>query len=312
MINKNSKIFLAGHNGMVGSAVLRSLKKKKFKRVYTIGKKKLNLLHQTKVKNYFFKNKFDAVVVAAARVGGILANMQNKPEFLYENLNIQNNIIHAAFSSKVKHLIFLGSSCIYPKNCKQPIKEKYLLKGPFEITNEAYALAKIAGLKLCEYYSEKYNLNYKALMPSNLYGINDNYDLKKSHFFPALIRKIYEAKINKKKYIILFGNGSAKRELTFADDLGEACIFFLGKKTKHSLINIGSRNEMSIRNYAKFIMKKLNFNCQIRYDRKKPNGTHRKIIDNSIAKYYGWNKYTSLEKGFEITFKDFQSKFLVK
>ena len=309
MLNKNSKIFLAGHKGMVGSAIFRALKKKKYKKIYTIEKKKLNLLHQNQVKNYFLKNKFDAVIIAAAKVGGILANMRNKPEFLYENLNIQNNIIHSSFSSNVKNLIFLGSSCIYPKNCNQPIKEKYLLQGPLEITNEAYAIAKIAGVKLCQYYNEKYNLNYKALMPSNLYGINDNYHLKNSHFFPALIRKIYEAKRNKKKNIVLIGNGLAMRELTFADDIGEACIFFLGKKTKHFLINIGSKKEMSIKNYAKFIMKKLNYICQIKYDKKKPNGTPRKIIDNTIAKYYGWNKYTSLETGFKITFQDFLSRF---
>ena len=201
MINKSSKIFVAGHKGMVGSAICRVLKKKNFSKIKTIEKKKLNLLDQNKVKNYFLSNKFDAVIIAAAKVGGILDNQNNKPSYIYDNLTIQNNLIHFSYLSGVKNLIFLGSSCIYPRDCKQPIKEKYILTGPLEKSNDAYALAKIAGVKMCEYYSKKYNLNYKTLMPSNLYGINDTYNLEKSHFFPALINKIYNAKINNEKNI---------------------------------------------------------------------------------------------------------------
>jgi GDP-L-fucose synthase len=296
MINKNSKIFVAGHKGMVGSAILRTLKKKNFSKVFTIKKKKLNLLNQTKVKKYFLSNKFDAVIIAAAKVGGILDNQSNKPEYLYENLTIQNNIIHFSYISGVKNLIFLGSSCIYPRNCIQFL--------------DAYALAKITGVKMCEYYSKKYNLNYKTLMPSNLYGINDSYDISKCHFFSALIKKIYIAKKYNHKNITLYGDGRAMRELTFADDIAEACIFFLKKKTKYFLINIGSKKEKSIKGYANFIMKKFKIKLKIIYDKSKPNGTPRKIVDNGIAKKLGFKKYTSLDKGFEKTLKDFKKNFI--
>ena len=203
-INKNSKIFLAGHKGMIGSAILRLLKKKNYKNIFTIDKKKLDLRNQLKVNNYLNKIKPDAVIIAAARVGGIKANNENKAEFIYDNLSIQTNLIHGSYISKVKNLIFLGSSCVYPKNAKQPIREKYLLSNYLEKTNEPYAIAKIAGIKLCENYNYQYNLNYKSLMPCNVYGINDNYDSENSHFLPALIRKIIEAK-NKKKILSKFG-----------------------------------------------------------------------------------------------------------
>lgn len=297
---------------MVGSAILRILKKKKYNSVYTVDKEKLNLLDQKKVRNFLISKKFDGVIIAAARVGGILDNQYNKPAYMYENLTIQNNLIHFSYLSGVKNLIFLGSSCIYPRNCKQPIKEKYLLNGPLEKTNDAYALAKISGVKMCEYYSKKYHLNFKALMPSNLYGINDTYCQEKSHFFAALINKIYNAKKNNQKSIELYGDGSAMRELTYADDIGEACLYFLKKKTDKFLINIGSRQEKSIKDYANFVMKKIKVKLDITYDKSKPNGTPRKIVDNTIAKKLGFKKYTSLQKGFDLTFKDYQKNFVDK
>ena len=225
MLNKDSKIYVAGHTGLVGSAVLRLLKKKGFKKIFFQERKKLDLKIQKDVFSYLLKIKPDAVIVCAGKVGGIKSNNIFRGEFIYDNLSIQNNVIHGAFLAKVKNLIFLGSSCIYPKFAKQPIKEESLLSGELEKTNEPYAIAKIAGIKLCESYNKQYKTNYKCLMPSNLFGANDNYNLENSHFFSAILRKLYDAKLNKKK-IIFWGTGLPKRELTFVDDLAEACIFF--------------------------------------------------------------------------------------
>ena len=229
MIGKNSKIFVAGHNGMIGSAIVRKLTQFKYKYIFVRSRRQLDLTDQGKVFSYLKKIKPDAVILAAAKVGGINANNKYRGEFIYENLSIQNNIIHGSYIAGVKNLIFLGSSCIYPKNCKQPIKEKYLLSSHLEKTNEPYAIAKIAGLKLCESYNLQYNLNYKCLMPCNSYGINDNYDLSTSHFLPALIRKIIEALKNNKDYITIWGSGKPLRELIYCDDVADACIFFLKK-----------------------------------------------------------------------------------
>ena len=231
-LNKKSKIFLAGHNGMVGSAILKTFLKKGYKNIFTINKNSLDLTNQKKTLNYLQKIKPDFVIISAAKVGGILANNNQKGEFIYNNLMIQTNLIHSSFVSGVKKLIFLGSSCIYPKHCKQPIKEKYLLTGRLEETNDAYAVAKIAGIKMCDAYNKQYNTNYICLMPTNLYGPKDNYDLNNSHFFPALISKIHSAKIKNKKQIIVWGNGKPKRELMYVDDLADACEFFLKKKYK--------------------------------------------------------------------------------
>ena len=232
MINKNSKIFVAGHNGMIGSAIVRRLKNLNYKNILIKNRKQLDLTDQKKVYSFLKKLKPDAVILAAAKVGGINANNEYRGEFIYENLAIQNNIIHGSYINNVKNLIFLGSSCIYPKNCKQPIKEEYLLSNYLEHTNEPYAIAKIAGLKLCESYNLQYNLNYKCLMPCNSYGINDNYDLKSSHFLPALIRKIIEALKNKNDHIKIWGSGKPLRELIYSDDIADACIFFLKKKNE--------------------------------------------------------------------------------
>ena len=232
LVNKKSKIFIAGHKGMVGSAIHSHLKNKGYKFLLTRNKKDLNLLNQIKTEKYLKKIKPDCVIIAAAKVGGILANKNDKANFIYDNLMIQSNLIHSSFLAGVKKLIFLGSSCIYPKYAKQPIKEDYLLSGKLEETNDAYAIAKIAGIKMCEAYNKQYGLNYICLMPTNLYGPNDNYNLLNSHFFPALIKKVHKAKIRKKKFLNIWGNGKPKRELMYVDDLADACEFFLKKKNK--------------------------------------------------------------------------------
>ena len=307
-LNKNSKIFIAGHNGMVGSSILKYFKKKGYKNIYVRERKALNLLDQDQTVKYLKKTNPHFVIIAAARVGGILANQKYKAEFIYENLMIQTNLIHASYLAGVKKLIFLGSSCIYPKFSKQPINEKYLLTGKLEETNDAYAIAKIAGIKMCEAYNNQYKTNYICLMPTNLYGPNDNYDLDNSHFYPALILKTYLAKVNDQKFIKIWGNGTPKRELMFVDDLAEACEFFLKKKTKHVLINIGSGQEKSILRFCKFLMKQFKINLKIKFDKTKPNGTPRKILDTSLARSYGWRSKFDLIKGFELTYNDFLKK----
>ena len=310
MINKNSKIFVAGHNGMIGSAIVRKLKLLNYKHIILRNKKQLDLTNQSKVYNFLKKEKPNAVILAAAKVGGIYANNEYRGEFIYENLSIQNNIIHGSFINGVKNLIFLGSSCIYPKNCKQPIKEKYLLSNYLEKTNEPYAIAKIAGVKLCESYNLQYNLNYKCLMPCNSYGINDNYDLKSSHFLPALIRKIIEALKNNKDYIKIWGSGKPLRELIYSDDIADACIFFLKKKTNVSLINIGTGIEKSIVDYANFIMKHLGVKLKILHEKKNLDGTYRKLLDTSLANKYGWKPKTTLEEGLSNSINDYLQKQL--
>jgi GDP-L-fucose synthase len=308
-INKNSKIFLAGHNGMVGSAIMRKLLEKKFKNIITKSRKELNLLNQKNVFNFLKKEKPDLVILAAAKVGGINANLKYKDKFLYENLQIQNNIIYGSFLAGVKNLYFLGSSCIYPKNCPQPMKEYDLLSGKLEETNESYAIAKIAGIKMCENFSHIHKLNYKSFMPPNLYGPNDNYDLENSHFYPALLKKIYFAKKNNEKEIVVWGNGKAKRELMFVDDFADSIIFFMKKNIKESFINIGTGKDFSIKWYLHFLMKKLNAKIKIKYDLSKPNGMMRKCLDTRLARSYGWNPQNNFIKGFEITYKDFIKNF---
>jgi GDP-L-fucose synthase len=309
MISKKSKIFVTGHRGLVGSAVIRRLDYYGYKNILTVEKKKIDLRNQQQVSNFFKKNKIDAVINAAGKVGGIYANNKYKADFIYDNLVIQNNIIHSCFQNKIKSLIFLGSSCIYPRNSKQPIKEKYLLTGELEKTNEPYAIAKIAGIKMCESYNFQYKTNYKCLMPCNLYGPNDNYNLKTSHFFPALIAKAIKAKKKKKPSFILWGSGKPKRELMYVDDLADACIYFMNKKTKESLINVGAGNDRSILNYANFILKKINLRCKILLDKSKSDGTPRKIIDSSIANKYGWYPKINLDLGLNLTIQSYLNKF---
>ena len=302
MINKNDRIFIAGHNGLVGSAIYKKFKENGYKNLVTVTRKSLDLRDKKKVELFFKKKKIKSVILAAAKVGGIHANSSFKSEFIYENLEIQNNIIHTSFLNKVKNLIFLGSSCIYPKYCKQPISEKYLLDGQLEPTNQFYAIAKIAGIKLCQSLNEQYNVNYKSLMPCNIYGPNDNYNLKTSHFFPALIKKIYYAKINKKKSIEIWGTGKPKRELLFVDDLADAVYYFLDKKTNQTLINIGNGKDRSIEEYARFIMKELDYNCKIKFYKIMPVVTPRIILDVSLAKNLGWKSKISLKKVLNLHF----------
>ena len=306
MQKKNKRIFVTGHNGLVGSAVIRRLKQKGYSNILTINKKKLDLRDQKKVFKFFEDQNIDSVINAAGKVGGIYANNKYKAEFIYDNLAIQNNIIHSSFQNKVKSLIFLGSSCIYPKKSKIPIKENYLLTGELEKTNEPYAVSKIAGVKMCESYNFQYKTNYKCLMPCNIYGPNDNYNSKTSHFFPALIKKILNAKKNKKKSITIWGTGLAKREMMYVDDLADACIYFLNKKTKESLINVGTENDMAVIDYAKYILKELKLNCKIKLDKSKPTGTIRKLLDCRIAKKYGWTAKISLQEGLRKTLADIQ------
>ena len=305
MINKNSKIYLSGHTGLVGSAILRLLKSKGFKNIVYAKSNKLDLRDQNKVFKFLGKYKPEFVINAAAKVGGIQANNTYKADFIYDNLAIQTNIIHGCYINKIKNLIFLGSSCIYPRDSKQPIKEDYLLTGLLEKTNEPYAIAKIAGIKMCESYNFQYNMNYKCLMPCNTFGPNDNYDLKTSHFLPALIKKLYNAKKNKKKSIIIWGNGKAKRELIYVDDVAEACLFFLKKKTKESLINIGSSYEKTILEFAEMVSRALGIKVIFELDKSKPNGTPRKILDNTISRKYGWVPNNNIKKAIKTTYRDF-------
>jgi len=306
-INKNSRIYVAGHNGLVGSAIVRRLKFNNYKNILTVDRKYLDLSDQKKVYQFLKKNKPKAIIIAAARVGGIVANNKYRADFIHENLIIQSNLIHGAFLNKIKNLIFLGSSCVYPRNCKQPIKEDFLLNGDLEYTNEPYAVAKIAGIKMCENYNLQYKTNYKSLMPTNTYGPGDNYNSETSHFFSAIIKKVYEAKIKNRKTITLWGTGKAKRELIYVDDLADACIFFMMKKTKETLINIGSGKDFTIKEYANFIIKSLNLNIKIKFDKSKPDGTPRKLLDISLAKKYGWFPKISLKEGFIRTYESFVS-----
>ena len=310
MIDKNSKIFVAGHNGLVGSALVRKLKRKGYRNIITINRSRLDLTNQNKVLNFLKKKKPKFIFVAAAKVGGIYSNNKYRAEYIYNNLSIQNNIIHAAFKCNIKDLIFLGSSCVYPKLCNQPIKEEYLLNGKLEKTNEPYAVAKIAGIKMCESYNYQYKTNYKCLMPTNTFGPNDNYDSLNSHFFPSLIRKIHNLKNKKTKNLVIWGDGSPKREIIFVDDIADACIFFMKKKIKQTLINIGTGKDYTIREYAFLINKIINpgKKLKIKLDKTKPNGTPRKVLNIKLAKSYGWEAKTDIKSAIEITYKDYVKK----
>ena len=303
------KIFLAGHKGLVGSAIYRKLIQKKYKKIIIADKKKLNLLDQNKVFKFLYRTKPDIVIMAAAKVGGIYHNNVHGADFIYENLQIQTNLIHGSFKNNIKKLIFLGSSCIYPKFSKQPIKEEYLLSGSLEETNSPYATAKIAGIKMCEAYNKQYKTNYICLMPSNTYGPNDNYDNLNSHFFPALLKKAHECKLKKKKTLEVWGSGKPFRELIFVDDIADACLYFMKKRTKNFLINIGTGKEKTIKDYANFIIKKINLKVKIKYIKSKPDGVKRKLLDINLAKKYGWKAKYSLNRGFDITYKDYLKNF---
>ena len=305
MIRSNDKIFVAGHNGLVGSAVVRLLKKKNYKNIITRSRKSLNLFDQKKVNLFLKKEKPKLVIISAAKVGGIKANNNFSADFITENLQIQTNLIHGCHANDINDIIFLGSSCVYPKNCQLPIKESYLLSGKLEDTNESYAIAKIAGIKMCESYNKQYQRKYISLMPTNTFGPGDNYNLESSHFIPAILRKLYQANINKNKYINLWGTGKPKREIIYVDDLAEAIIFFINKKTKHSLINIGTSKEYSIKQIANKIVKILNFKIKIKFDNNsKFDGVKSKVLNINIAKNYGWKPKIKFEKAIIETYKD--------
>ena len=307
MVNLKSKIYVAGHNGLVGSAIVRQLKKKGYKNIITANRSTLDLANQAKVFKFLKRKRPQFIFIAAAKVGGIYSNNKYKGQFIYENIIIQSNLIHSAYLCGIKNLIFLGSSCVYPRLSKQPIKETYLLDGPLEKTNDAYAIAKIAGIKMCESYNTQYKTNYKTLMPTNTFGPNDNYDKLNSHFFPALIRKVHEIKINKKKQLVLWGNGLARREVFYVDDLAEACIYFMNKKVKETLINIGSGKDYSIKEYALLILNILipKNKVKIAFDLSKPNGTPRKVLNISLAKKYGWKPKIQLKEAILKTYYDY-------
>ena len=301
---------MTGDKGLVGSAIYRKLVELGYKNILTVKKKKLDLRDQSKVSNFIKKQKPQVVIIAAGRVGGILANSTYPGSFIYDNLMIAINLINSSYENGIKKLIYLGSSCIYPSNIKIKIKETDLLKSYLEKTNEGYAIAKIAGIKLCEYYNKQYKLNYLSLMPTNIYGPNDNYDSQNSHFLPALIKKIHNAKIKNKKSITLWGNGKSRRELLYVEDLADSVIFFMNKKTKHSLINIGSGKDMSIKDYALKLMKILNYKTKIKLDQSKPNGTYKKTLNVSLASSYGWKYKINLNEGLKKTYEDFLVKFI--
>ena len=308
MINLNSKIFLAGHRGMLGSSILRTLKKKGYKKIILANKKKLDLRNQDLVKKFFKVKKPDAVIIAAAKVGGIKANMDFPANFITDNLQIQTNLILNSYNNKIKKLILFGSSCIYPKNLRKPIKENQMMSGVLEKTNESYSVAKIAGIQMIQAFNKQYKTNYICLMPCNLFGPNDSYDLNNSHFFPALIKKIHIASKKKKNKIVnLWGTGKPLREVLYVDEVAEACEFFLKKKKSPSLINIGSPIEMSIKDYANKIKNKIDPSVLIKFDNnRKLDGVMRKKLDISLANQNGWKTKMNFDESIERTIQDFR------
>lgn len=302
---KNSKIYIAGHKGLVGSAIIRCLKKEGYKNLITKDHRELDLINQADVEAFFKKYKPEYVFLSAAKVGGILANKEKPAEFIYENLMMAANIINTAYKYKVKKLLFLGSSCIYPRLAPQPIKEEYLLTSSLEKTNEAYAIAKIAGLKLCEFYNKQYGTNYISVMPTNLYGPNDNFDLTSSHVLPALIRKFHEAKIKGDKSITLWGSGRPKREFLHVDDLAQALIFLMNKYNGQEIINVGCGEDLSIKELANKVKAITGYKGKIVWDKSKPDGTPRKLLNIERLKKLGWKPKINLDKGILDTYRWF-------
>ena len=303
----SNKIFIAGHRGMVGSAILRRLQKEGFSNFVFRTSEELDLRNQQAVTDFFKQEKPEYVFLAAAKVGGILANNTFRAEFLYENLEIQNNVIHQSWVNGVKKLLFLGSSCIYPKLAPQPLKEEYLLTGLLEPTNEPYAIAKIAGIKMCDAYRSQYGCNFISVMPTNLYGPNDNYDLNNSHVLPALLRKFHDAKINQQPEVIVWGTGTPLREFLHADDMADACVFLMKNFNEPGLVNIGVGEDISIKDLAGMIKEITGFGGKIVFDSTKPDGTPRKLMDVSKLISLGWKATISLKNGIEKVYKE---KFL--
>jgi GDP-L-fucose synthase len=307
-MEKNAKIYVAGHNGMVGSAIVRKLKSEGYTNIITRSSKEVDLRDQVAVAEFFKSEKPEYVFLAAAKVGGILANNVYRADFLYENLMIQNNVIHSSYLNEVTKLMFLGSSCIYPKLAPQPLKEDYLLTGELEETNEPYAIAKIAGIKLCDAYRSQYGCNYISVMPTNLYGPNDNYDLKNSHVLPALIRKVITAKNNGEETVTIWGTGTPKREFLYVDDLADACFYLMETYNESGLVNVGVGEDVSILELAQLVAKTVGFEGQIVTDTSKPDGTPRKLMDVSKLNAQGWKAKVSLEEGIARVIADVQQE----
>ncbi|MHA8075079.1 GDP-L-fucose synthase [Aquirufa sp. TARAVU-A1A] len=304
-MKKEAKIYVAGHRGMVGSAIVRQLQAHGYQQIVVRTSKELDLRNQEAVSTFFQQEKPDYVFLAAAKVGGIVANNTYRADFLYENLAIQNNVIHAAYLNQVTKLMFLGSSCIYPKMAPQPLKESYLLTGELEPTNEPYAIAKIAGIKMCEAYRAQYGCDFISVMPTNLYGPNDNYDLQNSHVLPAMIRKFHEAKERGDATMELWGTGSPMREFLYADDLAEACLFLMENYSDAELVNIGTGVDVTIKELAETVQKIVGFGGEIRWDVSKPDGTPRKLMDVSKLHQLGWKHHIELADGIRLAYQDF-------
>lgn len=304
-MKQTSKIFIAGHRGMVGSAIYRNLVHNGYTNLVTRTSSELDLRDQAQVRQFFAEQKFDYVFLAAAKVGGIVANNIYRANFLYDNLQIQNNVIHHSYLTGVKKLLFLGSSCIYPKMAEQPLKEEYLLTGPLETTNEAYAIAKIAGVKMCDAYRAQYSCNYISVMPTNLYGFNDNYHPQNSHVLPAMIKKFHEAKESNAPSVTIWGSGTPKREFLFADDLASACYFLMMNYSQPGVINIGTGEDLSIMELAEMIKKEIGYEGEISYDASKPDGTPRKLMDVSKLHKAGWKHTIDLPEGIRLVYNDF-------
>jgi GDP-L-fucose synthase len=308
-VEKNSKIYIAGHRGMVGSAILRKLEKEGYTNFILRTSSELDLRNQQQVDAFFEKEKPDYVFLVAAKVGGIQANNIYRAEFLYDNLIIEANIIHASYVNKIKKLLFAGSSCIYPKMAPQPLKEEYLLTGLLEETNEPYAIAKIAGIKMCDAYRAQYSCNFISCMPTNLYGPNDNYDLNNSHVLPALIRKFHEAKINNKPFVELWGTGKPMREFLHVDDLASACYYLMENYNEPGLINIGCGEDLTILDLALLVKKIIGFEGELKFDSTKPDGTPRKLMDVSKLHSFGWKHTIELPQGIQNAYEDFKVRY---
>ncbi|MCC6180954.1 MAG: GDP-L-fucose synthase [Bacteroidia bacterium] len=311
-MNLDSKIYIAGHRGMVGSAIMRNLQSKGYNNIVTRSSKELDLRNQQAVKQFFESEKPEYVFLAAAKVGGIQANNIYRADFIYENLMIQNNVIHQSYLSGVKKLMFLGSSCIYPKMAPQPLKEEYLLTGLLEETNEPYAIAKIAGIKMCESYKRQYGCNFISVMPTNMYGPNDNYNLNNSHVLPALIRKFHDAKEQNLPSVEMWGTGTPMREFLHADDLGDACVFLMNHYDGEQFVNIGSGTDLTIKDLALLIKDIVGFKGEITHDLSKPDGTPRKLMDVSYLHSLGWKHKIELREGITQVYEDFKKKEGVK
>ncbi|MBD1431917.1 GDP-L-fucose synthase [Sphingobacterium sp. DN00404] len=307
-MEKEAKIFVAGHRGMVGSAIVRALEKEGYHHLIKRTSKELDLRDQTKVADFFAEEQPEYVFLAAAKVGGIVANNTYRADFLYENLMIQTNVIHQAYVQNVRKLLFLGSSCIYPKLAPQPLKEDYLLTGTLEPTNEPYAIAKIAGIKMCESYRSQYGCNFISAMPTNLYGINDNYHPQNSHVLPALIRRFHEAKIAGISEVNIWGTGSPLREFLYADDLGEACVFLMQNYNEEQFINVGVGEDISIRDLAYLVSEIVGYSGGLRFDTSKPDGTPRKLMDVNKLHALGWQHKKSLREGIALAYEDFKKR----